>query len=165
MRFRITSFVIAALAALFIALPVLAADKGDVAVELTGRKVVKEANGKETFESAAAAKPGDVIEYRAVYRNNAKKTVTNLLGVIPVPNGTEYIPGSSSPSRIAASLDGKTYAPAPLKRKVKLPSGAEELQDVPVAEYRSIRWELKDLGPGQSVTVSMRVKISKSSTP
>jgi uncharacterized repeat protein (TIGR01451 family) len=160
MRFERLIFVIIMIAAVFTAFPVLAADKGSVAVELTGRKVVKDASGKEKFESAEKAKPGDIIEYRAVYRNKGKKPVTNVKGTIPVPQGTEYIAGSAVPSPVTASLDGKEYAPVPLKRQVKLPSGKEETMEVPYAEYRLIRWDLKTLAPGKNASVSMRVKIS-----
>ena len=160
MKFKGLSFIIVLMAAVFFALPVLAADKGSVAVELTGRKVVKDASGKEKFESAEKAKPGDVIEYRAVYRNKGKGTVTNLKGVIPVPMGTEFIPGSAKPSQITVSLDDKEYAPVPLKRKVTLPSGKKEMQDVPYEEYRFIRWDMQTLAPGKGSTVSMRVKLS-----
>ena len=160
MKLRFINSALVALAALLIAFPVLAADKGGLSVELTGKKVIKEANGKEKFENASAAKPGDIIEYQAVYHNKGKKKVTDVHAIIPVPVGTDYIPGSARPAKISASLDGKDYAPAPLKRKVKLPSGKEELKEVPATEYRFIRWGLKTLAPGQSVPVSVRVRIS-----
>ncbi len=160
MKHKLLSFTIAALSAIFIALPVMAAEKESVTVELTNRKVVKDANGKDKFESAEKAKPGDVIEYKAVYRNKGKNVAANVLATIPVPLGTEYLPGSVKPAGITASLDGKEFASVPLKRKVKLPSGKEELRDVPYEEYRAIRWEIKTLAPGKSATVSMRVKIS-----
>jgi uncharacterized repeat protein (TIGR01451 family) len=146
--------------ATMIAIPAVAADKGDVTVQLTGQKVVKDASGKEKFASADRAKPGEVIEYKAVYRNNGKTAATNVLATIPVPLGADYLPGSAKPADISASLDGKEYAPAPLKRKVKLPSGKEEVRDVPAGEYRSLRWSLKALEPGKSTTVNMRVRLS-----
>jgi uncharacterized repeat protein (TIGR01451 family) len=143
-----------------IALPVLAADTANVVVDLKGQKVVKGADSKEKFERADKANPGDIIEYKAVYRNTGKKTATNVLATIPAPLGTDYIPGSAKPADVSASLDGKEFAPVPLKRKVKLPSGKEELQDIPYQEYRFIRWDIKTLAPGKSSTVSLRVKIS-----
>lgn len=160
MKFKRVRLVIVLMAAVFIAFPVLAADKGSVAVELTGRKVVKDASGKEKFESAERAKPGDVIEYRAIYRNKGKIAATNLLGTIPVPLGTDYIPGSAKPAKPAASIDGKEYAPIPLKKMVTLPSGQTEMRTIPYEEYRFIRWDLQALEPGKSATFSLRVKIS-----
>lgn len=160
MKNPLQKFVIAALAVIFIAFPALAVETGDVVVELKGQKVVKGTDGKEKFESADKAKPGDVIEYKAAYRNKGKKPAANMLATIPVPLGTEFIPGSSKPAKATASVDGKEYAPVPLKRKVTLPSGKEELRDVPFEEYRFIRWEMKVLEPGKSATFSMRVRIS-----
>jgi uncharacterized repeat protein (TIGR01451 family) len=145
---------------LAVAFPVMAADTGSVTVDLKGQKVLKGTDGKEKFESAGKAKPGEVIEYKAVYRNKGKKEAANVLATIPVPLGTEYIPDSAKPADVTASLDGKQFAPVPLKRMVKLPSGKEEMHNVPYEEYRSLRWDMKILEPGKSATVSLRVKIS-----
>ncbi len=142
-----------------LALPALAAEPAGVTVDLKGQKVVK-ADGKEKFESADKAKPGEVIQYTAVYKNKGKKDAASVLATIPVPLGTEYLPGTAKPADVTASLDGKEFAPLPLKRKVRLPSGKEEMRDVPYEEYRAIRWNVKTLGAGKSATVSLRVKIS-----
>ena len=160
MKHKFMSFTIAAAALIFIALPVVAAENEGVTVELTNRKAVAVSSGKEKFESAEKAKPGDVIEYKAVYRNKGKNPAANVMATIPVPLGTEYIPGSAKPSKVMASSDGKEYAPVPLKKKVTLPSGQTEMRAVPYEEYRFMRWELKKLSPAESATVSMRVKIS-----
>jgi len=160
MKHKLMSFAIAAVTLIFIALPVVAAEQESVTVELTNRKVVKDPNGKEKFESAEKAKPGDVIEYKAIYRNKGKNPAVNVMATIPVPLGTEYIPGSAKPSKVAASTDGKEYAPVPLKKKVTLPSGQTEMRAVPYEEYRFMRWELKKLSPAESTTVVMRVRIS-----
>lgn len=160
MRFKLTRFIVFALAALCVAFPAVAADKGTVAVTLTGQKVVKGPDGKEKFESADKAKPGDIIMYKAVYQNKGKEMAADVKATIPVPPGTEYVAGSAVPPQVMASVDGKDYAPVPLKRKVKLPSGKEELRNVPIEDYRFIRWDLKTLAPGKNATVSMKVKIS-----
>jgi uncharacterized repeat protein (TIGR01451 family) len=153
--------IVSALAVTFaLAFPVSAAETGGVVVDLQGHKVVKGADGKEKFESADKAKPGDIIEYKAVYRNKGKVAAANALATIPVPLGTDYLPGSAKPAKVLASLDGKEYAPAPLKREVTLPSGEKEMRTVPYGEYRFIRWELKTLDPGKSATVSLRVRLS-----
>jgi uncharacterized repeat protein (TIGR01451 family) len=160
MKLKWMKYLIIAAVATLIAIPAVAADKGDVVVELTGRKVLKGVAGKEKFESADTAKPGDTIEYRAVYRNKGNKKVTDLFATIPAPAGMEYLPGSANPAKVSASLDGKEFSQVPLKREVTLPSGKTEKRDIPYAEYRFIRWEIKTLAPGQSVPVSMRVKMS-----
>jgi uncharacterized repeat protein (TIGR01451 family) len=157
---KLTSSALALALTLVIAFPVLAADTANVVVDLKGQKVVKGAGGKEKFESADKARPGDVIEYKAFYRNTGKKTAANVLATIPVPLGTDYIPGSAKPARTLASVDGTDYTPVPLKKKVSLPSGKVEIREVPYEEYRFIRWEVKALEPGKSASFSMRVRIS-----
>ena len=66
------------------------------------QKIVRGADGKENYTSADSAKPGDVIEYKAVYRNKGKKAATNLLATIPVPLGTDYLTGSAKPAKLGS---------------------------------------------------------------
>jgi uncharacterized repeat protein (TIGR01451 family) len=146
------------------AFPLFAADKEGIVVDMKHQKIVKGADGKEKSASAESAKPGDVIEYKAVYRNNGKIAATDVLATIPVPLGTEYLPGSAKPAKVMASLDGKEYASVPLKREVTLPSGKKEMRAVPYEEYRFIRWELKSLDPGKSTAVSLRVRLATDTT-
>ena len=47
----------------------------------------------------------------------------------------------------------------PLKRKVKLSSGIEVEQAVPLNEYRFLRWYPGELAAGKSLTYSARFKI------
>ena len=155
-----TKFVSALAMTVALAVPVFAAQPGGVVIDLIGQKVVNGADGKEKFESSDKAKPGEVIEYKAVYRNTGKIKATDVLATIPIPLGTEYLSGSAKPAKVMASLDGKEYAPVPLKREVTLPSGKKEMRTVPYEEYRFIRWELKSLDPGKSATVSLRVRLS-----
>lgn len=160
MRSKLMNGALALVFLLTIVFQLFAAEPEGVVVEMKHQKVVKGADGKEKHESAGKAKPGDVIEYKAVYRNKGKREATSLLATIPIPLGTDYIPGSAKPEKILASLDGASFAPAPLKREVTLPSGAKEMRTVPVEEYRAIRWELNTLAPGKSATVSVRVRLS-----
>lgn len=135
------------------------ADKGEVSVKMSARKVVRDAKGAERFESGEQAKPGDVIEYVAVYRNTGKEKVTGLLATIPVPREMEFLPGTARPDRFDASVDGKAFGPAPLKRRVKLPNGKEELREVPPEEYRALRWEFESLEAGATVKAAARMRI------
>ena len=54
-----------------------------VSVALTQLKVSKGADGKEQFSDAGNIKPGDVIEYRAVYTNRSDKPVNGVVATIP----------------------------------------------------------------------------------
>ena len=130
-----------------------------VAVELAVQRVVPDGKGGETLESADRAVPGDVIAYAVVYRNQGKNPARAVKGTLPVPPGTEYLPGTADPAGIEASLDGTAFSPVPIRRTVKKADGTEEVKEVPPSEYRSLRWDLKTLSPGQAVTVRARMKI------
>lgn len=132
--------------------------KGSVAVELTAQRVTK-AQGKEVLVPADQAKPGELLEYRALYRNDGAGDAKGLMATLPIPRGTEYVAGSALPGRVEASLDGRTFAPVPLKRTVKTPDGRTVEQDVPVAEYRALRWPLGVLASRAQRTVSARVRV------
>jgi uncharacterized repeat protein (TIGR01451 family) len=131
---------------------------GSVAVELTAQRVTKE-QGREVLVPADEAKPGELIEYRALYRNDGASEAKGLMATLPIPHGTQYVAGSALPRRVEASLDGRTFAPVPLKRTVKTPDGRTVVQEVPVAEYRALRWPLGALPSRDQRTVSARVRV------
>ncbi len=134
------------------------AQQPDVQVVLTQQKVRVGADGKEILEPAERAAPGDVIEYRATYTNRTKDTVRNLVATLPVPRETVYEASSARPAGVLASSGG-TYGPVPLKRKVRGADGREVEREVPVAEYRSLQWNVGQLAAGASTTVSARMRL------
>lgn len=135
---------------------------GGVQVALTAQRIVLDRNGKEVFAESQQARPGDILEYRAVYRNPGKRAVRNVLAVLPVPaNGLSYVPASANPQRVWASLDGRTFALAPLTRTVTLPDGRREIRPVPVSEYRYLRWDLGELKPGAQAVVAARMRMAQ----
>ena len=125
---------------------------------LEARKVTSAADGKEGYTSAAEAKPGDVIEYVATYRNTTTQPIRSLDATLPLPDQTEFVPGSSKPQGARASLDGKVYAAMPLTRKVKR-DGRDLDEPVAPREYRFLRWHADTLGPQESRTYSARVRV------
>ena len=112
---------VALVAALASPLAVLAA--GDVPVSLSAHRVQVDTKGKETFTAGDEAKPGEIIEYRAVYHNAGSASVTGLVATLPIPRGMEYLPTTAKPGKAEASLDGTTFAPIPLTRRVKRADG------------------------------------------
>jgi uncharacterized repeat protein (TIGR01451 family) len=132
-----------------------------VSAHLTASRVVVQADGKETFAAADRARPGDVIEYRVDYHNTTKAGVNDVVATLPIPAASaEYIPSSEVPGGALASIDGRTFAPPPLKRAVKLPNGRTEMQAVPVSEYRFLRWSLGTLPADAHKSVSARVRLT-----
>lgn len=130
-------------------------------IKLTVHKVVI-VDDREKLLPADAAQPGDLLEYRAEYRNTGKTPTTQVKAVLPVPAQVlEYLPGSASPPAVSASVDGRHFAPAPLTRAVTLPDGRRETRPVPLAEYRYLQWDLGELAPGASAVVKARMKMTQ----
>src|SRR4051794_10954157 len=156
---------LAALAILAAAWPLSAQQQGGPLVtQLEARKVVRGSDGKESFAPADTAKPGDVIEYVATYRNTGKQPLRNLEATLPIPQNTEFVPGSANPASAKASLDAQTFAAMPLKRTtVKDGKPVEAL--VPVRDYRSLRWYAADLPAEKTATFTARVKVVDDTGP
>ena len=131
---------------------------GPLTATLEAHKVVSQADGRETFASADAARPHDVIEYRTVYRNVSKSTLRAVAATLPVPNGFVFIAGSAG-KNAEASLDGKTYARVPLTRVVRK-DGRDQVVPVPLAEYRFLRWQLGNMPANTTNTVIARMRMN-----
>jgi hypothetical protein len=83
---------------------------------------------------------------------------------MPIPAQTEFIPGSSRPAQVQASLDGRVFEDVPLKRTVTRASKQTE-ERVPYSDYRYLRWFVGELGGGKAVAVSARVRVIDDGTP
>lgn len=135
-----------------------------VETRLEARKVVRAADGTETLASADAARPGEILEYAATYRNTGKRAVTNLAATLPIPPNTELVAGSARPANAQASVDGRTFAVPPLKRRVVRDGKTVEVE-IPAREYRYLRWNAPEIGGEQSLTFTARVKVADAAAP
>ena len=136
------------------------AAKNDVVVTLKAQKVLRGPDGNEVLQLAERAMPGEVIQYDALYKNLSANGVRNLEPTLPIPRGLEYIADSAKPVPTKGSLDGKNFAPLPLKRQVTLPTGETVEQVVPDSEIRALRWELGDLDAGAAAMISARARLA-----
>lgn len=135
-----------------------APNAGGVDVKLTAFRVTIR-DGKDVLSPAEKAKPGDTLEYQAVYANTGDKAARGVAATLPIPTALEYLPGSATPEGALASTDGKTFAPPPLKRVSKTADGGTKIVIVPAGEYRFLRWNLGDLAAGKSAQVSARARV------
>jgi uncharacterized repeat protein (TIGR01451 family) len=126
---------------------------------LVARKVVAAAQGEALVE-ATTARPGDVIEYTATYRNAGKGAVRGLQATLPIPPETQFVPGSARPAGARASVDGRTFEEIPLTRTVTREGRAVE-ERVPYREYRYLRWTAEQLRAGETVAYSARVRVTE----
>ncbi len=151
---------VAVLSLLSLLLPAIraAAQQPDVQVALVGKRVVM-AGGHESLLDADKAKPGDVVQYEATYRNAGKAAVKGVAATVPIPVGMALASDSAKPAADQASLDGKTFNAVPLMHEVKNAAGAMEKQPVPLAQYRALRWNLAELAPGAATSVALRAQV------
>lgn len=127
---------------------------------LVVHRIAMQPGGAEAAESAAAARPGDVLEYKALFHNNGTSVAHGLSATLPLPPGTEFLPGSQQPATALASVDGATFQALPLKRVVRAADGSSHEELVPAREYRYLRWAGTDLPGSGDLAVSARVRIA-----
>jgi uncharacterized repeat protein (TIGR01451 family) len=136
----------------------MAQGRDPVETRLEARKVTRDAEGRESLVPADAVRPGEILEYVATYRNTGKQAVTGLAATLPIPANTELVAGSARPANAHASLDGRTFAPMPLKRRV-VRDGKSVEEEVPAREYRYLRWFPGELGGEKSLAFAARVRV------
>jgi uncharacterized repeat protein (TIGR01451 family) len=153
-------FVAAVSAALGVACvsAVHAQQSNPIETRLEARRVVLQADGKEAFAGAEAARPGDVIEYTATYRNVASAPVRNLEATLPIPANTELVEASPTPAGVRASTDARSFEALPLKRKVRR-GGIDVDEVVPPRDIRYLRWYPGELPPGRTLSFKARVRV------
>ena len=139
-------------------LGLLAQGAPEVRVDLTAKRVVV-SDGQESLVSADKAKPGEVIQYEAVYKNTGSAPVKNVAATVPIPSSLALVDESAKPPAVQASVDGKNFNPIPLTREVKNKEGVTEKQPVPLAEYRALRWVISELPAGGSTAVLLRARV------
>lgn len=136
--------------------------QGQVQTELRADKLLKQDNGQWSTSPAKDAKPCDLVVYTATYRNPGKDTVRQLVATVPVPVGMDWqglAVDAKDPPTLASS-DGVSFAPIPLTRKVRSADGKEQVQAVPLHEYRALRWTVPELAAGAATTVKVTTKVS-----
>lgn len=143
---------------LFVGAAAIAQTQPDVLTELSATRIVGSV-AAEKHESAATARPGDILEYRVRYSNRGKAKVRQLEITLPVPAGMIYLADSGRPEAAKASVDGVVYQAIPLKRIVTKKDGSAIEQPVPLNEYRFLRWKTQDLEAGKKLEVSARMKV------
>lgn len=112
-------------------------------------------------------RPGDVLNQVVTARNTGTKALGGVVVRLPVPRGTTYLkpaPLNAAVVKTEFSADGgKTYASAPLKRRVSVTENGETVtREVVVkpSEYTNVRWTLAQLPKGESVQVGFRVQVN-----
>ena len=110
---------------------------------------------------AAAAKPGDLVEYRIVYDNKGSRPIRDLRVNGPVPAGTTAVESSAQSSvrsQLRFSHDGGVnWQAAPVRRW----KAEGEGEVVPPSQYSNVQWIAQEpLSTGGSQRYSYRVRVT-----
>lgn len=125
-----------------------------VSVQLAAYQIIQNAKGDTEAKAVDKIKPNDIIEYRANYTNNTNHPIKNLTATLPIPADTQFL-AKSAPTAALASTDGVNFAAMPLKRKV-----GTQTVNVPLREYRALRWTIAEVPAGKSVMVSAQTRVN-----
>ena len=151
----------AVLAANLLLLPFQVIAKGEETVQgvMEQFRIVRLSDGNESRVAAQNVKPGETLEYSVRYTNKGSGPVNQLMVTLPIPRGLELVAQTDQPRAALASLDGIAFDAIPLKRRAKQPDGREVLEEVPLTEYRALRWQVGQLGSGKTVQFVARAKV------
>jgi len=111
---------------------------------------------KKELKATDQVKPQALLEYKVEYSNASSQSLKNLKLNLPLPVDVTYT-GQSLPKDAYASVDGKSFAKAPLTR---MENGKKV--NVPLAEYRVLQWNVSELKPKQKIIVSAQVQVNTS---
>lgn len=128
--------------------------KPAVSVSLLAYEVSMNKKGESVVKPVQQVKPNDIIEYRATYTNNTNNVIKGLVATLPIPADTQFL-AKSSPAQAQASTDSVNFAAMPLKRKVGM-----QTVNVPLQEYRALRWTIAELAAGKSITVTAQTRVN-----
>jgi uncharacterized repeat protein (TIGR01451 family) len=122
-------------------------------------RLVRSADGKESRLPVENVKPGETLEYQVRYTNKGEVPVSQFVVTLPIPQGLELMALSDQPRASMASTDGVVFNVQPLKRRVRQADGRDIIEDVPLIEYRALRWQIGQLEAGKSVQFAARAKV------
>lgn len=136
-----------------------------LSIQLSVKKIVHIKN-EERKVDASRAEPGDILEYRAVYKNIGRSGLNALSAILPLPEHTTLVGGSPYPGNPEVSTRSakEKFLPLPISDSTsKASSEAVSSKDGSpgFGRYGALRWEISQLAPGESFTVGARVRVNK----
>ncbi|SEJ44026.1 hypothetical protein SAMN04488058_10836 [Deinococcus reticulitermitis] len=157
---------------LLLALPGLALAQGasPLALNLTQSLIQTVQEGGKATEKRTPGytrvRPGDLLAQNVTARNVSARTLANVAVKLPVPAGHVYVSPDGTAAtgvRTEYSIDGgKTFAPAPLKKKVTVTENGKAVTkeiEVKPNEYDAVRWTIATLPAGTEKTLGFRVQV------
>jgi uncharacterized repeat protein (TIGR01451 family) len=136
-----------------------------LSASLAAQSVETGEDGKETFSSADAAAPGDLLQYTGRYSNVSKEPLSGLIINGPIPANTSFIDAGLAVSQKAAFevlIEGESWQSVPAYKTVVLADGTKSRVVAEASDYRQIRWRLAEaLAPGATLVTVYRVQVGQ----
>jgi uncharacterized repeat protein (TIGR01451 family) len=127
-------------------------------ITLTVKKIVR-VHGQERRLDASHAEPGDILEYRAEYKNIGAAPLSALSATLPLPEHTVLVAGSAYPAGAEASTRSAKNRFAPLSSRESDEQAVGNDRDSSAAKYAVLRWSIEKLTPGKVAAVGARVRV------
>jgi uncharacterized repeat protein (TIGR01451 family) len=142
--------------------------KIDLHLSAERQVIQKDASGKTVMTWAAVnnqvqAKPGDILRFTVVGKNEGNREAQSFSITQPVPSGTKLVANSvnnSAAATVVYSIDqGKTFVAQPMV-KVTLSDGTVTEKPAPIEAYTHARWSFSQaLPPMANVNASYQVAV------
>ncbi|GHG29032.1 hypothetical protein CBQ26_04860 [Deinococcus indicus] len=108
--------------------------------------------------------PGSVLSLRQTFRNVSKGPLNSIALNMKVDPATTFQQASCTVAGVTTqySIDGKTFAAAPLMKTVTVTENGKTVQkkvEVKPSEYTAVRWNIARLTAGQEGTCAIRATV------
>lgn len=118
-----------------------------ISVDANGQEVLVPVNANTRLQS------GNVLEYQGYFTNTNADRVRKMTVTMSIPEQVELL-RAVSPDFPYGSTDGNTFARMPLRGKVD-----NQLQEIPLKYYKSVRWDIEGVGLNDTVAVKYRARV------
>ncbi|STY90538.1 hypothetical protein [Moraxella bovis] len=118
--------------------------------------IVQNINGQETLTPINAGTPvksGDILEYQGLFTNNSSERVRSMDVTLSIADGLALV-GGIHPRFPHATIDGSRFVRSPIRANV-----GGQVQELPLSDYKALRWTLEDIGLGGTSVVKYRAKV------
>lgn len=118
--------------------------------------VVQNVNGQETLIPVTAdttVQAGDILEYQGLFTNNSTERVRTMDVTLSIADGLELI-GGVMPRLAQATIDDSRFLRIPIRANV-----GGQIQELPLSQYKALRWTVEDIGLGGTAVVKYRARV------
>lgn len=136
-------------------MPTVVSHDGADFLSVVNAFVVKSDNGTETLvpvNASTVVKSGDVLEYQGLFTNTGDR-VRKMDVTLSIADGLELV-GGIDPTQASASMDGSRFVRMPIRVNI-----GGQVQNLPLSQYKALRWTVEEVGLGATAVVKYRAKV------